>query len=55
MIGVVALSLMKQLGEQWPRAPTYYGYDALENPETTTKIMKDAVLHRTANELSPWL
>jgi hypothetical protein len=46
---------MKPPGEQWPRAATYYGYNALGNLETTTKTMWDAVLHMIADELSPWL
>ena len=54
MIGVVALSLMKRPDEQGPREATYYGYNALGNLETTAKTMKDAALHRTADELSPW-
>jgi hypothetical protein len=54
-IGVVALSFMKRPGERWPRAATYYGYDAPGNPETTSKTTKDVTLHRATDEPSPWL
>jgi hypothetical protein len=55
MIGVVALSSMKWPDEQRPGAATYYRYDTPRNLETMTKTMTDAVLHMTADELSPWL
>jgi hypothetical protein len=55
MIGDVALSSMKRPNEQQLGAATYYGYDTRRNLETMTKAMMDAVLHRTANELSQWL
>jgi len=55
MIKVVALNSTKRPGEQRPKAVTNYGYDAPRNLETTTKTMTDATLHRTADELSPWL
>ena len=54
-MGVVALSLMKRPGEQQPKAATYYGYDAPGNLETTAKTMTNTLLHRTADEPSPWL
>ena len=34
---------------------TYYGFDALGHLETTGKTMTNAVLHRKADEQSPWL
>jgi len=55
MIRIVALSPTKRPGKQRPRAATYYEYDASGSLETTAKTMTDVVLHRIADEQSPWL